>query len=251
MLGREIGRSDAQLKDYTERAIAVRGAVDRYFGADVEGFNTYRYYKNADLVADPKFAAYATRPDVLRAWIAIPLVMDILDRKAGTLDALFSPRLWNSNGVATEAGKITYWDRSTLYALRGALSAGDTRRGLERLIGYSNRRLLGDHVPYPFEAYPEGGKAHLSAESALYCRVFTEGLFGLRPTGLHSFTVTPRLPDNWPSMALRKVHAFGSVFDLEVTRAGENRLNVLITQTDKPKHSYTLGAGTTVAVKIL
>ena len=37
----------------------------------------------------------------------------------------------------------------------------------------------GEHVPYPVEAWPEGNQRHLSAESALYCRIFTEGLFGL------------------------------------------------------------------------
>ena len=44
------------------------------------------------------------------------------------------------------------------------------------------------------EAYTEGNQRHLSAESAFYCRLCTEGLFGLRPTGFRSFTYTPRLP---------------------------------------------------------
>lgn len=52
---------------------------------------------------------------------------------------------------------------------------------------YSQRRLLGDHVPYPIEAWPEGSQRHLSAESGLYCRIVTEGLFGIRPAGLRSF----------------------------------------------------------------
>ena len=115
---------------------------------------------------------------------------------AGTIpiDALFSPRLWTADGLATEAGDKTFWDRSTLYGLRGVFAAGATEKALEYLTYYSKRRLLGDHVPYPVEAYPEGNQRHLSAESALYCRVYTEGMFGLRPTGFDSFLLTPRLP---------------------------------------------------------
>ena len=76
-------------------------------------------------------------------------------------------------------------------------------------------------MPYAVEAYPEGGQAHLSAESALYCRIFVEGMFGIRPTGLNAFTLTPRLPAGWNRMSLRAVHAFGRVFDVEVTRNEE------------------------------
>ena len=87
--------------------------------------------------------------------IAVRLTVGIYDRKAAT--------------------------RATLYALRGAFAAGDTERALDFLQRYANRRLLGDHVPYPIEWGPEGTQPHLAAESALYCRVFTEGLFGIRP----------------------------------------------------------------------
>ena len=73
-------------------------------------------------------------------------------------------------------------------------------------------------MPYAVEAYPEGDQAHLSAESALYCRIFIEGVFGIRPTALNGFAMTPRLPYTWNRMALRDVRAFGRVFDVEVTR---------------------------------
>jgi cellobiose phosphorylase len=114
-----------------------------------------------------------------------------------------------------------------LYALRGVFAAGDTKRGLEYLHYYSNRRLLGEHVPYPVEAYPEGGQRHLSAESGLYCRIFTEGLFGIRPVGLNSFTITPQLPEGWDFMKLKNVHGFQKEFDIEVRReSGKIRLTV-------------------------
>lgn len=86
---------------------------------------------------------------------------------------------------------------------------------------YSSRRLLGEHVPYAIEACPEGSQRHLSAESGLYCRIITEGLFGIRPTGLHSFVFTPRLSQEWDHMNLRKICAFGSVFDIEVKHLGD------------------------------
>ena len=88
------------------------------------------------------------------------------------------------------------------------------------LSAYVRRRLLGEHVPYAVEAYPEGGQSHLSAESALFCRVMTEGLFGITVTGLSRFTLTPRLPAAWKRMALRDLRLFGRRFDLEVVRQG-------------------------------
>lgn len=204
-LAASLGRPRSISEKYSARADALRAAIEKHFGANVEGFDTYRYYAGNT---------------ILRAWICIPLAMGIFDRAAGTVDALFSPRLWTADGLATEAGKETFWDRSTLYALRGVFAAGETERALEHLQSYSRRRLLGEHVPYPVEAYPEGGQRHLSAESALYCRVVTEGMFGIRPTGLRSFNITPRLPACWERMALRNVHAFGSVFDVEARRSG-------------------------------
>jgi cellobiose phosphorylase len=162
---------------------------------------------------------------------------------------LFSPRLWTADGLATEAGREDFWDRSTLYALRGVFAAGATQRALDFLTYYSNRRLLGDHVPYPVEAYPEGNQRHLSAESALYCRIFTEGVFGLRPTGLRSFSLTPRLPKAWPSMTLKRIHAFGSVFDLTVTRAGE-KLSVQLTPDGQPPRTVVINDGDTTNIDL-
>jgi len=171
----------------------------------------------------------------------------IYDRARGTTDALFSPRLWTKDGLATEAGKPDFWDRSTLYALRGVFAAGDTARAMQRLTAYTRRRLLGEHVPYAVEAYPEGGQAHLSAESALYCRIFVEGMFGIRPTGLNAFAMTPRLPDGWNRMALRAVHAFGQVFDLEVVRTGDS-LEVRVLPVAGGLIVRTAPAGGTVAI---
>ena len=83
---------------------------------------------------------------------------------------------------------------------------------------YSRNRLLGERVPYPVEAFPEGGKRHLSAESALYCRIIPEGILRIRPTSLHSFSMTPRLPAGIPHFHLRRIHAFGTIFDVELEK---------------------------------
>ncbi|MCE5227011.1 MAG: hypothetical protein LLG05_14295, partial [Porphyromonadaceae bacterium] len=128
-------------------------------------------------------------------------------------------------GLLTQAGSETFWDRSTLYALRGVYACGETEKATDYLKYYSEHRLLGEHVPYPIEAWPEGDQRHLSAESGLYCRIITEGLFGIRPTGLHSFSLTPRLPKEWNEMSLKKMNAFGNSADIEVSR---NKTNIVV-----------------------
>lgn len=178
-----------------QEAQQQRAAIERHFGTSIGGYDTYRYYDGNDK---------------LRAWIALPLALGINERQRGTIDALLSPQLWSENGVLTEAGDKTFWDRATLYALRGLLKAGELERTMPYLRYYSSRRLLGEHVPYAVEAWPEGQQRHLSAESGLYARVMTEGLFGIEATGLHSFSFAPRLPKGWPRMALRRIRAFGA-----------------------------------------
>lgn len=206
-LTESTGKGKKTATHYRLQAEQLRKNIDKYFGYNVMGYDTYRYYEGNE---------------ILRAWICIPLTAGIYERKQGTIDALFSPDLWTEDGLASVSGDKTFWDRATLYALRGVFAAGETRRGLEYLRYYSGRRLLGEHVPYPVEAYPEGGQRHLSAESGLYCRIFTEGIFGLRPTGLTGFTLTPRLPAEWDYMNLRRVHGFGALFDIEITREGDS-----------------------------
>ncbi len=203
MLGKSLGLPKNQTDAYLDEAKKLHTAIEKYFGSTVEGFETYRYYKGNT---------------VLRSWICVPLTVGIFDRKEATINALFSPKLWTTDGLATQAGDKTFWDRSTLYALRGVFAAGETEKALRYLQAYSSRRLLGEHVPYPVEAYPEGNQRQLSAESALYCRIYTEGLFGIRPTGFRSFNCTPRLPKAWPKMELKHINAFQNDFNISVER---------------------------------
>jgi hypothetical protein len=51
---------------------------------------------------------------------------------------------------------------------------------------------------------------------AFIARFLRRGLFGIHPDGLKSVELTPRLPEDWKSMALRKIHAFSDVFDIEI-----------------------------------
>ena len=231
-ISRELGLDKG--KDYEKQAGILRENIERYFGANVEGYETYRYYDGNE---------------ILRSWICIPLTVGIYDRKDGTADALFSPRLWTGNGLLTEAGSETFWDRSTLYALRGVYAAGETERAASHFHEYSEERLLGEHVPYAIEAWPEGNQRHLSAESGLYARVVTEGIFGIRPTGLKSFVMTPRLPEGWNSMSLRNIRAFGSDFDIEVSRVSGTKLSVRIIEKSK-ESNHVIKDGESVKVKL-
>ena len=234
MLGRELHKPARQLAAYERQAAALRKNIDRHFGGMVEGFDTYRYY---------------TGNDRLRAWICIPLTVGIDERKEATVEALFSPKLWTENGLLTRSGDKTFWDRSTLYALRGVYASGETEKATGYLSYYSGVRLLGDHVPYAIEAWPEGSQRHLSAESGLYCRILTEGVFGIRPTGFRSFTLTPRLPAAWDRMNLRNVRAFGSAFDIEVRRAAKG-MEVAVTQDGREVVRKRLRAGQSLGVTL-
>ena len=232
-LSRELGEPASQAATYLRQARHLRRAIEAYFGGEVEGYRTYRYYEGND---------------VLRSWICIPLCMGIYERASGTIEALFSPRLWTSNGMLTQAGSSTFWDRSTLYALRGVYAAGRPDRATEFLHRYSSTRLLGEHVPYAIEAWPEGSQRHLSAESGLYARIITEGLFGIRPTGLGRFQLTPQLPSEWPEVALRRIRAFGHCFDIEVHRLQQGKISITITDGSRSK-TYRIKAGETIEHK--
>jgi len=234
LLGKQLHISNEQIGLYTKEANLLKINIEKYFGATVDGYKTYKYYETNT---------------VLRAWICMPLAMGIYDRSKGTIEALFSPQLWTADGLATQEGNNTFWDRSTLYALRGVLQAGATKTAMTFLQYYSRRRLLGEHVPYPVEAYPEGNQRQLSAESGLYCRIFTEGLFGMRPTGFNSFNCTPRLPDNWNQMALHHIHSFGTVFDLKISRQSNGKILVSVLKGNK-QHNYTIANGETAHVQL-
>jgi hypothetical protein len=234
-LAENLNKGKNIAKTYRAEAATLRKNIDKYFHSKVEGYDTYAYFKGND---------------ILRSWICIPLTVGIEERAKGTTEALFSPRLWTENGLLTQSGDKTFWDRSTLYALRGAFIAGETEKAYTFLKHYSDTRLLGDHVPYAVEAWPEGGQRHLSAESALYGRIYTEGIFGIRPTGFRSFTFSPRLPSEWNNMALRKVRAFNSDFDIEVNRGKGNNISVAVKEKGKTIYKKSIKEGAILNIQL-
>ena len=228
-------KESAQTARYAAQARALARAIDAHFGGEVGGYDTYRYYAGNTL---------------LRSWICMPLIVGLKERSEGTVRALLGPELMTDDGLLTQQGSSTFWDRSTLYALRGIYNVGQADRATELLHRYSQRRLLGDHVPYPIEAWPEGSQRHLSAESGLYCRIITEGLFGIRPTGLRSFDLTPSMPAAWESMSLRHIRAFGSDFDITVARVADGRLRITVARPGAKPKIYRAAPGATIRVKL-
>ncbi len=226
ILCRELGQ--AALGDaYEKEANNLAAAIDKTFGANIHGFDTYAYHDGCQ---------------VLRSWICMPLCAGLYNRAAGTAAALTSDWLFRQDGMLTTEDNRTIWDRSTLYALRGLYAAGYTEKATECLRVYSGTRLLGDRVPYPVEAYPEGGRRHLSGESALYCKVFTEGMLRLEPAGLRSFTVCPSLPETLDHLTMTDIHAHGGIFGVSVTREGCQVLdeNGKVLASGKPGETLTV-----------
>ena len=233
---KEQGARGMQAATYRKQAATLRQNIDKFFHATVEGYDTYRYYDGND---------------VLRSWICIPLTMGIYDRAKGTLEAMFSPQLWTENGMLSQSGDKIFWDRSTLYGFRGAFAAGYADKALEYLKKFAAFRLLGEHVPYVVEAWPEGGQRHLSAESGLFCRIITEGLLGFRPTGFNSFTLTPQMPTEWNEYSLVRIHACSDTpFDIYVQRASGGKLSVRIEKNGKAIKTTKVKPGETIRVEV-
>ena len=142
-LGQELGCPRETLRVYKRQTSELAEAIECHFGATVAGYETYRYFDGCTK---------------LRSWICMPLIAGLQNRSEGTVRALLGKELMTENGLLTEQGSSTFWDRSTLYALRGIYIAGQADRATEFLSHYARRRLLGDHVPYPIEAWPEGSQ---------------------------------------------------------------------------------------------
>ena len=207
-LARALGRA-SEAADYQASADAQANTIESYFGAEVEGYSTYRYFDGCT---------------VLRGWISLPLAMGIMKRKAGTIDALFSPKLWGeldcpisagTKVVSTAAGES--WPRETYYTLRAAFKAGYTSLALQKTILAARRAMLSYRGPYMDE-----DNGDLLSPNVLYVSVITDGLFGIEPQSFTSFSCTPRLPTAWPSMKLSNIWLMGKPIDIEVKREAQS-----------------------------
>ena len=204
-LARSLGYTE-KADYYAEFASRLRDGIENYFGREIRGYHTYRYHDGCE---------------VFRSYLCSPMTVGIYDRAAGTAKALLD-HLKTPNGFLSSEEESTFWDRSTLYAFRGIFSAGCADEIIDYFADYSKIRLTGIHVPYPMEAWPEGDGRHLSAESGLYARTLIEGVFGISPASFTSFTIKPSIPSLWDGklLSLRRIKAFGEVFDVELTKNG-------------------------------
>lgn len=238
-LAKELGLR-VKSKLYLRRSEVMKSVIEDYFGATMEGLETYKYFQENQL---------------LRHWICLPLTMGIDTRKEDTLKALFE-KLWTENGILVELNpdvdieKAVFWDRATLYALRGAMKVGEVDLAYEKLRSYSQKRLLGEHVPYAIEAFPENNMQHLSAESALYCRILTEGLLGIEPLGFKTTQLSPSLPEGWNSLTLNNVYISGKPIDISITKENE-KLKVHIIVQGRTVVKKLISNGEKLFVKLI
>ena len=219
--------------EFESRAQALRTAIESYFGAEVEGFKTYRYYQGNT---------------TLRGWILLPLAMGITEREQTTADALLSDKLWPGRNagadILAESTRPTEWGRETYYALRVLFQAGRTEQALDVTRRVVRAQIFGKRGPYPDE-----DAIDMLCPGSLYPRVFTEGVFGIVPTGFDSFDCTPRLPREWPRMALHDLRAFGRSWDIVVERSGD-RQKVTVTSGGRTIMTGSGPAGKTYPVSL-
>ena len=154
------------------------------------------------------------------------------------------------DGLLTQSGTRTFWDRSTLYALRGIFATGETEKATAFLEHYAATRLLGEHVPYPIEAWPEGNQRHLSAESGPSAASSPRGSSASGPRASavsNSHRGCPRSGTAWHS---GNIYAFGGApFDIRVSRRGE-RLDVRVVREGKIVCRKVIGRGQTVRIAL-
>jgi hypothetical protein len=148
--------------------------------------------------------------------------MSITERQEATVAVLMSDKLWPHRfagaDILAESTRPTEWGRETFYALRVLFKAGHTEDALELTRRVVQAQIFSSKGPYPDE-----DAIDMLCPGSLYPRVFTEGMFGIVPTGLDSFECTPWLPKAWPRMALRDLRAFGQSWDLVGERAGDQQ----------------------------
>jgi len=203
-IARALG-DEAHAAQFESVAEKLESDCEKFFGAEIHGFKTYRYCEGNT---------------TLRSWICLPLCVGVETRKDDTTAAIVSDYLMSDAGQLSEEGTKVAWDRSTLYGLRGMFRVGKCDESYDYLKYYCSQRLLGQHVPYAVEAYPEGSQRHLSAESALFCQIITEGMLAIEPLSFSSFSFVPQLPKALDHLSVRGIHAFGQTFDVEVRRTG-------------------------------
>ena len=196
ILNDRIGNTK-QANKYKKLALVIKDGIETYFGGNVSGYNTYHYHKGCDEI---------------RAWNTLPPYMGITNRWKDTCNSI-DKLLWVDGSLRSTEGENIVWDRSALYYIATLFRCGDSERAFNKLFEYSNNRLLGERVPYAIEAYPERGMRHLSAESALFCRIITDGLFNIS-FNKDGFVVNPSLPSSIKNLSLKRIYISNNYYDL-------------------------------------
>lgn len=188
----------------TNEVIALQSeifdGIENYFGGNVSGYETYHYHKGCD---------------VIRAWNCLPVYMGIKNRAEETLKSI-GDKLWVDAGCRSTEGEKVLWDRSALYYIAALFKADCTDEAWKKLKEYCEKRLLGDHVPYAIEAYPEGDMRHLSGESCLLCRIFTDGLLDIS-FNKEGYAINAHIPVDIKNIKIKNIYLNGRLenFDVE------------------------------------
>lgn len=184
---------------YSNLADSIEKSIEEYFGGNVSGFETYHYHKGCNEV---------------RAWITLPAYMGITKRSKGSIDAI-DKLLWKDGSCLSTEGENITWDRSALYYIAACFRCGDVEKAYSKLKELSEKRLLGDRVPYVVEAYPEYNMRHLSAESALYCRIITDGLLNIK-FNKNGYTINSMIPNELKDIKIEKIFINGDYKTIKV-----------------------------------
>ena len=123
---------------------------------------------------------------------------------------------------------------------------GGTVEGFDTYKYYEGNDVLRSWICIPLTVGIQDRKD--ATIQALFSRIITEGMFGIRPTGLNSFVFTPRLPQEWDHMNLRKICAFNQVFDIEVKRLGD-QLQVAVIADGKTISNRKIKEGENIRIK--
>ena len=77
----------------------------------------------------------------------------------------------------------------------------------------------------------------------------TKRIFGIRPKGFTTFSIEPKLPEGWSSMALRNIKAFNHTFDIEVKKE-KDKLSIRVLNEDEIFLDTRIGKNETIKVKL-
>ena len=200
--------------DYFTKAETLKENINQYF------------YKDGKCL-------YCKEETHLRAHVVYPLIMDIYEHVDDIIKVLLHPSIYTHNGFKIIDNCDTYWDRITLMAIRGLFNADKADLAFDILFKYCEQRMLYHHVPYAIEAYPEGNQAHLSAESALFERIFLEGILGFKPLSFTTFKLHLSIPQKLRTFSIENITYNHINFDILITRLKNNEYEVKI-----PKLSF-------------